>query len=123
MHKETQPIDRETLLLEANKIIREHEDTMAGIVATGVTQKKWRAGFQRRLLFRRARVTDPLKAPRCLTCLNTWRMCCLRSITWLINPCRMALNAIRQSLFTSTAFVHAATSAAATDPRFPPRCR
>ncbi|HCC1131353.1 TPA: DUF2498 family protein, partial [Salmonella enterica subsp. enterica serovar Paratyphi C] len=29
MHKETQPIDRETLLLEANKIIREHEDTMA----------------------------------------------------------------------------------------------
>lgn len=39
MHKETQPIDRETLLLEANKIIREHEDTMAGIVATGVTQR------------------------------------------------------------------------------------
>ncbi|MDI5536359.1 DUF2498 family protein, partial [Salmonella enterica subsp. enterica serovar Montevideo] len=30
---------RETLLLEANKIIREHEDTMAGIVATGVTQR------------------------------------------------------------------------------------
>ncbi|EAA9550474.1 YciN family protein [Salmonella enterica subsp. enterica] len=39
MHKETQPIDRETLLLEANKIIREHEDTVAGIVATGVTQR------------------------------------------------------------------------------------
>ena len=27
MNKETQPIDRETLLKEANKIIREHEDT------------------------------------------------------------------------------------------------
>jgi len=39
MHKDTQPIDRETLLIEANKIIREHEDTLAGIVATGVTQR------------------------------------------------------------------------------------
>ncbi len=38
MNKETQPIDRETLLKEANKIIREHEDTLAGIEATGVTQ-------------------------------------------------------------------------------------
>ena len=54
MHKDTQPIDRETLLIEANKIIREHEDTLAGIVATG-------AGFQRRLLFRRARATDAKK--------------------------------------------------------------
>ena len=25
MHKDTQPIDRETLLIEAKKIIREHE--------------------------------------------------------------------------------------------------
>ncbi|STF82226.1 protein [Escherichia coli] len=33
MNKETQPIDRETLLKEANKIIREHEDTLAGIEA------------------------------------------------------------------------------------------
>ena len=39
MNKETQPIDRETLLKEANKIIREHEDTLAGIEATGVTQR------------------------------------------------------------------------------------
>ena len=44
MNKETQPIDRETLLKEANKIIREHEDTLAGI--------EWRAGIYRRLLFR-----------------------------------------------------------------------
>ncbi|WP_312946880.1 YciN family protein [Superficieibacter sp.] len=36
---ETQPIDRQTLLLEANKLIRDHEDTMAGIEATGVTQR------------------------------------------------------------------------------------
>ena len=39
MNKETQPIDRETLLKEANKIIRVHEDTLAGIEATGVTQR------------------------------------------------------------------------------------
>ena len=39
MNKETHPIDRETLLKEANKIIREHEDTLAGIEATGVTQR------------------------------------------------------------------------------------
>lgn len=122
MHKETQPIDRETLLLEANKIIREHEDTMAGIVATGVTQKNGVLVFSGDY-FLDEQGLPTLKAPRCLTCLNTWRMCCLRSITWLINPCRMALNAIRQSLFTSAAFVHAATSAAAADPRFPPRCR
>ena len=32
-------IDRETLLKEANKIIREQEDTLAGIEATGVTQR------------------------------------------------------------------------------------
>lgn len=40
MNKETQPIDRETLLKEANKIILvSSEDTLAGIEATGVTQR------------------------------------------------------------------------------------
>lgn len=39
MKSETQPIDRQSLLQEANKLIREHEDTMAGIEATGVTQR------------------------------------------------------------------------------------
>lgn len=94
MHKETQPIDRETLLLEANKIIREHEDTMAGIVATGVTQRNGVLVFSGDYFLDEQGL--PTSAPRCLTCLNTWRMCCLRSITWWINPCRMALNAIRQ---------------------------
>ncbi|KAF1369272.1 YciN family protein [Yokenella regensburgei ATCC 49455] len=35
----TQPIDKQTLLVEANRLIREHEDTLAGIEATGVTQR------------------------------------------------------------------------------------
>ena len=39
MQQNTQPIDRETLLAEANKLIREHDDTMAGIEATGVEQR------------------------------------------------------------------------------------
>lgn len=39
MQKTTQPIDRQTLLVEANKLIREHEDTLSGIEATGVTQR------------------------------------------------------------------------------------
>ena len=39
MNKETQAIDRETLLKEAIIFIRGHEDTLAGIEATGVTQR------------------------------------------------------------------------------------
>ncbi len=39
MKAETQPIDRATLLIEANRLIRDHEDTLSGIVATGVEQK------------------------------------------------------------------------------------
>jgi len=31
MQQTTQPIDRVTLLAEANKLIREHEDTLAGM--------------------------------------------------------------------------------------------
>ncbi|MBJ3813588.1 DUF2498 family protein [Shimwellia pseudoproteus] len=39
MRAPTQPIDRKTLLIEANQLIRDHEDTMAGIEATDVVQK------------------------------------------------------------------------------------
>ncbi|MFJ2973603.1 YciN family protein [Kluyvera sp. NPDC087067] len=39
MSNNSQPIDRQTLLVEANKLIREHEDTLAGIEATGVEQR------------------------------------------------------------------------------------
>lgn len=39
MSDNTQPIDRQTLLIEANRLIREHEDTLAGIEATGVEQR------------------------------------------------------------------------------------
>lgn len=39
MPKTTQPIERQALLALANKLIREHEDTLAGIEATDVTQR------------------------------------------------------------------------------------
>jgi hypothetical protein len=39
MMSNTQPIDKQTLLVEANRLIREHEDTLAGIEATDVTQR------------------------------------------------------------------------------------
>lgn len=95
MHKETQPIDRETLLLEANKIIREHEDTMAGIVATGVTQRN---GV---LVFSGDYFLDEqgLPTPKSTAVFNMFKHTAhvlSESITRLINPCRMALNAIRQ---------------------------
>ena len=39
MSNNSQPIDSQTLLVEANRLIREHEDTLAGIEATGVEQR------------------------------------------------------------------------------------
>ncbi|VFS55040.1 YciN family protein [Kluyvera cryocrescens] len=39
MSNTSQPIDRQTLLIEANRLIREHEATLAGIEATGVEQR------------------------------------------------------------------------------------
>ena len=58
MNKETQPIDRETLLKEANKIIREHEDTLAGIEATGVTQRNGVIKAKREVLSSRLSFTS-----------------------------------------------------------------
>jgi hypothetical protein len=39
MQPTTQPIDKQSLLIEANKIIRAHEDFMHGMEATDVEQK------------------------------------------------------------------------------------
>lgn len=39
MQEPTQPIDRQALLEIANRLIREHDDTMKGIEATGVEQR------------------------------------------------------------------------------------
>lgn len=72
MHKDTQPIDRETLLIEANKIIREHEDTLAGIVATGVTQRNGVLVFSGDYFLDEQGLPTP-KSTLCLICLNTWR--------------------------------------------------
>lgn len=39
MQPTTQPIDKQSLLVEANKVIRAHEDFMHGMEATDVEQK------------------------------------------------------------------------------------
>jgi len=39
MSDASQPIDRQALLELANQLIRDHDDTLAGIEATGVTQR------------------------------------------------------------------------------------
>ncbi|EPH6761985.1 YciN family protein [Cronobacter dublinensis] len=39
MQNITQPIDRDSLLAQANKMIREHEDYIVGMEATDVEQK------------------------------------------------------------------------------------
>lgn len=39
MHENIQPIDRHSLLAEANRIIREHDDFIQGIEATDVTER------------------------------------------------------------------------------------
>ncbi|EGL71869.1 hypothetical protein CSE899_15250 [Cronobacter sakazakii E899] len=58
MQQLTQPIDRATLLAQANKMIREHEDYIAGMVATDVEQKKWRTRLSRRIFYGRTGVAD-----------------------------------------------------------------
>ncbi|WP_436874346.1 YciN family protein [Kosakonia sacchari] len=39
MQETSQPINRQSLLELANKMISEHDDTLSGIVATGVNQR------------------------------------------------------------------------------------
>lgn len=39
MQETSQPIDKQSLLAEANRLIREHDDTMKGIEATDVAQR------------------------------------------------------------------------------------
>ena len=89
MQNTTQPIDRASLLIEANKLIRDHEDTLAGIEATGVEQRNGVlcSAVNTSLTNRGYR---PRKAPPCLTCLNTWRIRFQRNITWSINAKREA---------------------------------
>ncbi len=120
MNKETQPIDRETLLKEANKIIREHEDTLAGIEATGVTQRNGVLVFTGDY-FLDEQGLPTAKSTAVFNMFKHWPMCFQKNIIWLIKAKREVL-ASRLS-FTSMAFDPAATSVATIDRRSLPRCR
>ena len=89
MQNTTQPIDRASLLIEANKLIRDHEDTLAGIEATGVEQRNGVLVFSGEY-FLDEQDYPPQKAPLCLICLNIWRIRFLKNITWSINAKREA---------------------------------
>ena len=119
MNKETQPIDRETLLKEANKIIREHEDTLAGIEATGVTQRN---GV---LVFTGDYFLDEQGLP---TAKSTAVFNMFKHLAHVLSEKYHLVKAKREVLssrlsFTSTAFAHAATSVTTIDRRSLPRCR
>lgn len=117
MQNTTQPIDRASLLIEANKLIRDHEDTLAGIEATGVEQRNGVLVFSGEY-FLDEQGLPTRKAPPCLTCLNTWRIPSQRSTTWSIKTKTRGI--CLAFFFTAAAFVRAATSVAAGDPRFLP---
>ncbi|VDZ89320.1 protein YciN [Lelliottia amnigena] len=80
MQQNSQPIDRETLLVEANKLIRDHEDTLAGIEATGVEQRNGVLVFSGEY-FLMSKVYPPPRAQQYLTCSNTWPTRSQRNIT------------------------------------------
>ena len=90
MQNTTQPIDRASLLIEANKLIRDHEDTLAGIEATAWNNVTacWYSAANTSLT---NKGYPPRKAPPCSICLNTWRTRFQRNITWSINAKREAL--------------------------------
>lgn len=80
MQETSKPIDRQSLLAEANRLIREHEDTLAGIEATDVTQRNGVLISAANSIWMN-KACRRRKAPRYSTCLNTWRTRCRRSIT------------------------------------------
>ena len=85
MQGTTQPIDRQTLLEKANKLIREHEDTLAGIEATDVVQRNnvrcLAVSFTLMSRdYRRRRVQ------RYLTCLSILLTSCRTSTTGRLRP-------------------------------------
>lgn len=120
MNKETQPIDRETLLKEANKIIREHEDTLAGIEATGVTQRNGVLVFTGDY-FLDEQGLPTAKSTAVFNMFKHLAHVLSEKYPWLIKAKREVLSS--RLSFTSTAFAHAATSVTTIDRRSLPRCR
>ena len=124
MRTNTAPISREALLAEANNIIRQHEDYLHGMIATDVEQKSGVLVF-RGEYFWMPMDCPPPKPPRYLICLNIWPIGFRKNTTWSIEKKTGHLAPLIHAIATVTAaaFHHAATSATASDRRFPPRCR
>ena len=123
MRTNTAPISREALLAEANNIIRQHEDYLHGMIATDVEQKSGVLVFRGEYFWMRMDCPPP-KPPRYLICLNIWPICFRKNTTGRLRKKRGTAPLIHAiATVTAAAFHHAATSATASDRRFPPRCR
>lgn len=124
MQGTTQPIDRQTLLEKANKLIREHEDTLAGIEATDVVQRNNVPVFSGEFYLDE----QGLPTPKSTAVFNMFKYLAHelsdkyhRSIKTSEN--NNARPRPRVMLFTSAVSDRAATSAAEADRRSPPRYR
>lgn len=81
---EKSPIDRQTLLAEANAIIKSHDDYLHGMAADDVEQKNGVLVF-RGEFFLDENGLPTLKPPPCSICSSIWRMCCRKNTIWSIN--------------------------------------
>ena len=122
MQGTTQPIDRQTLLEKANKLIREHEDTLAGIEATDVVQRNNVLVFSGEFYLDEQGLPTP-KSTAVFNMFSTSPTSCRTSITWSIKASGNdnARPWPRVMLFTSAVSDRAATSAAEVDRRSPRR--
>lgn len=118
MQNTTQPIDRASLLIEANKLIRDHEDTTAGIEATGVEQRNGVLVFSGEYFLDE----QGLPTPKSTAVFNMFK-CTAHTLSekyhWSIKTKTRGI--CLAFFFTAAAFVRAATSVAAGDPRSLPR--
>ncbi len=102
---------------KANKLIREHEDTLAGIEATDVVQRNNVLVFSVSFILT-SRVYRRRRVRRYLTCLSTSPTSCQTSITGRLRPVETITRGpgLALALFTSAVSDRAATSAAEVDP-------
>lgn len=126
MQGTTQPIDRQTLLEKANKLIREHEDTLAGIEATDVVQRNGVLVFSGEFYLDE----QGLPTAKSTAVFNMFKYLAHElsdKYHWRINtsarPDENARPKPRVVWITSAVFARAATSAAGVYQRFPRRYR
>ncbi len=115
MQNTTQPIDRASLLIEANKLIRDHEDTPRAL-----KRPAWN-NVTEVLVFSGEYLDEQgLPTPKSTAVFNMFKYPGAHAFRE-ISPGKTRGTGPR-FLFTAAVFVRVATSGVAGDPRFRPRC-